>query len=153
MRLLLVRKFILIIFLSLYSCGNNIPFPEERVLKRPVGLSVTANTGLTFTLRYFVQNQEPTFDGYDLFIKREPIGDSEPISGQLQPVNLTGTLPTFRHGPEDFEPSAAREVLVTTIDGVREFEAGFTYFFRLTAHSRRGFRSDPSNEVSAQALP
>lgn len=138
--------------LWLYSCGNNIPFLEERILKRPVGISVTANPGLTFTLRYFVQNQEPTFDGYDLFIKREPIGDGETF-GSLPPANLFGNLPTFLHGPEEFNPNVPVERLVPTIDGARLFEAGVRYYFRLSAHSRRGFRSDPSEEVSAIALP
>ncbi|MDW8307471.1 MAG: hypothetical protein RML34_10445 [Leptospiraceae bacterium] len=139
-------------FVISLSCANNIPFLEERILKRPVGISITANQGLTFTLRYYVQNQEPTFDGYDLFIKREPIGDGE-VFGALGPANLYGNLPTFLHGPEEFDPNRPIERLISTIDGARLFEAGVRYYFRICAHSRRGFRSDPSEEVSSIALP
>lgn len=129
-----------------FSCGNSIPFEEETTLKRPVGLSADAVSGRQVQISYFIQNQEKTFDGYNLHISRATISDSEAISGR--PLIIDGTAPTFKHKISEFDASNPVTVTLSTFDGIQKFETGVTYFFRMTAHSRNGSISEPSNEVS-----
>lgn len=143
-----MKLFIITLPLILASCGNNIPFQEVAELKRPVGLQVAAAGSLTFTLTFYVQNQEEIFDGYNLIISRSTIPD-----GTASYVIIDGTLPTFKYGPEDFDVNNPKTVTVNTFDGFRSFENGVTYFFRIAAHSRTGRVSELSNEVSAVAAP
>jgi hypothetical protein len=142
-----MRVFTFVSQLMLLSCGNNIPFQEVAELKRPVGLQVSPNNGLSFTLSLYVQNQEEIFDGYNLLISRSSIPD-----GSTSPVIIDGTLPTFKYGPEDFNVITAKTISINTFDGFRSFESGVTYFFRVCAHSRTGRVSELSNEVSAEAI-
>ncbi len=70
-----MKLFIITLPFILASCGNNIPFQEVAELKRPVGLQVASAGSLTFTLTFYVQNQEEIFDGYNLIISRSTIPD------------------------------------------------------------------------------
>ena len=142
------------IFLFL-SCTTNPPVFEEPFLKKPVGLEVLPLSGRKFLVRYYVQNQEVSFDGYNLYISRESISDGEPIErgGNLPPLNLDGSLPTFKHTKEDFSPSIRREREITYYKEFIPFQEGVTYYFRMAAHSIYGEISLLSNEVSATALP
>ena len=146
-----MKLFIITLPLILASCGNNIPFQEVAELKRPVGLQVAAAGSLTFTLTFYVQNQEEIFDGYNLIISRSTIPDGSNLSGS--PLIIDGTLPTLKYGPEDFDVNNSKAVTITNFDGFRSFENGVTYFFRIAAHSRTGRVSELSNEVSAVAAP
>ena len=137
------------------SCGSSIPFQAETDLKRPVGLSVAAISGLKFQLSYFVQNQESSFIGY---IARNTIGDPEARTGSTIPaLNLDGTLPTFKHSRTDIDLNIPKTAVVSLYnDAVTNFEVGVTYFFRITACARNLSLSSqqeslPSNEVSATA--
>ena len=140
------------------SCGSSIPFQAETDLKRPVGLSVTAISGLKFQLSYFVQNQESSFIGYNLYIARNTIGDQEARADSTIPaLNLDGTLPTFKHSSTDIDLNIPKTAEVSLYhDAVTNFEVGVTYFFRITACARNLSLSSqqeslPSNEVSVTA--
>lgn len=140
-----------VLALLMAGCGTNIPFDQELILKRPTGLAVTALPQRKMQVQYAVQNQEETFDGYNLLIARVSIGDSEAFS--MEPLTINGSIPTFLHTRADFDPNNPRTVILERFTNVMPFEPGTTYFFRLQAHSRKGVRSEASNEVSATALP
>jgi len=143
---------ILFLFLILLQCGNNIPYSKETLLKRPVGVSIVAKSGLAFDLSYHVQNEEDTFDGYNVYISRDSISDSE-IETLVPALNLSGSLPTFQHSKDevDFVNSVTQNIALYS-DSITNFENGVTYFFRIAAHSRYGYLSKASNEVSAAAF-
>ncbi|MDH5717863.1 MAG: hypothetical protein OEZ22_09515 [Spirochaetia bacterium] len=151
-----MNKKILLLFLhclvfTFISCGNNIPYTEETILKRPVGLKLEAKTGLSFDIIYFVQNEEETFDGYNLYISRKPISDSERSS--LPPLNLKGSLPTFHHTAQDVNlTTPVVENIHLYSDNITKFEEGVTYYFRMAAHSKYGYLSELSNEISEIAI-
>ena len=138
------------------GCGNNIPFGREIYLVRPVNLQVEALPNLRFKISYSVQNQELSFDGYNLYISRSPISEGQ-VYSSLSPLSRDGGLPTFRHRPEDFNPNQLQEVIIERyVDTVTKFEAGIRYYFRMTAHSREtsgSIESRPSNEVERAAIP
>lgn len=137
--------------LTLSACGTSIPFDQELILRRPTGLQVTAQAGQKMLVQYAVQNQEETFDGYNLLIARVSIGDSEAFT--MEPLTINGSVPTFLHSHKEFDPNTLRSVVLERFTNVLPFEIGTTYFFRLQAHSRKGVRSEASNEVSATAIP
>lgn len=133
-------------------CGNSIPYQDDETLNRPVGISVTAKSGLAFNITYTVQNEESVFDGYNIYMSRSTIGDAEINS--IPPYPLDGTLPTVKHSAEDYNVNQTHTVTIEYYqDGVTRFEEGVTYFFRMVAHGRNNSQSLPSNEVSAVALP
>lgn len=142
---------ILIASLALVRCGTSIPFDQELFLKRPTGLQVTAVAGQKMLVQYSVQNQEETFDGYNLLISRVSIGDSEAFS--MEPLTINGSVPTFLHSNAEFNVNTVRSVILERFTNVLPFEVGTTYYFRLQAHSRKGVRSEASNEVTATGLP
>lgn len=133
------------------NCGMNIPYDEELSLKRPTGLQVTAVAGQKMRIEYSVQNQEKTFDGYNLLISRISISDGEAYS--MEPLTINGSTPTFLHTNAEFDINQTQSVTISRFTNVMPFEIGTTYFFRLQAHSRKGVRSEASNEVSATTLP
>jgi hypothetical protein len=141
----------LLVALVVLGCGTSIPFDLELYLKRPTGLKVTALPGQKMLVEYTVQNQEETFDGYNLLISRVSIGDSEAFS--LEPLTINGSIPTFLHSRNEFDVNRIRSVTLERFTNVLPFEVGTTYYFRLQAHSRKGVRSEASNEVTATALP
>lgn len=133
------------------NCGMNIPYDEELSLKRPTGLSVTALSGKKMLVEYAVQNQEKTFDGYNLLVSRVSISDGEAYS--MEPLTINGSTPTFLHSNSEYDVNRRLSVTVSRFTNVMPFEVGTAYFFRLQAHSRKGVRSEASNEVQATALP
>ena len=134
-----------------YSCGNSIPFEEEIRLARPVGIEIQPQAGLNFLLLYYIQNQEKTFDGYNLYISRTTISEGE-IYSVLSPFSRDGGLPTFRHGPGELNLNDPQEALLEFYaDGITRFEKDIQYYFRMTAHSRENLISKPSNEVNSIA--
>lgn len=139
-----------LVSLLFYSCGNNIPFLEVAQLKRPVGITLEAQSGLNYKLTYYVQNQEEVFDGYNIYVSRSTIPDSTNVSGS--PLVIDGTVPTIKLSPADFDLQNSKSITMTTYDGFRAFESGVTYFFRISAHSRTGGVSELSNEVSAESI-
>ena len=134
-----------------FSCGTNIPFQQEPQLARPTGLEVTAIAGQKMQVQYAVQNQEATFDGYNLYISRTSLGDGE--SSTVDPLTINGSYPTFLHNNTQYNPNVKVVVTLTRFTNTLPFEVGTTYFFRLVAHSRKGVMSQPSNEVQATGLP
>lgn len=142
---------LLILLAALSGCGTDIPFDQELYLKRPTGLQVTALAGQKMQVQYTVQNQEVTFDGYNLIISRVSIGDGEMQS--LEPLTINGSVPTFLHSKSDYDVNTVRSVTLSRFTNVLPFEVGTTYFFRMQAHSRKGVRSEGSNEVQATGLP
>jgi len=132
------------------GCGTSIPYDQELFLKRPTGLQVTALSGQRMQVQYAVQNQEVTFDGYNLLIARVTISDGEVFS--LEPLNYTGSNPTFLHSNADFNPNSMITVTLSRSTLTQPFEVGTTYYFRLQAHSRKGVRSEGSNEVAVVGL-
>lgn len=133
------------------GCGTDIPFDQELYLRRPTGLQVTALAGQQMRVEYAVQNQEATFDGYNLLIARVSIGDGE--AQTMEPLTINGSTPTFLHNKSQYDVNTLRSVTLSRFTNVLPFEVGTTYFFRLQAHSRKGIRSEASNEVSAVGLP
>lgn len=148
-----VMKFsaLTILLLILLQCGTSIPFDEERYLKRPTGISVTALPGRIMQLSYTVQNQEQTFDGYNILISRTEIGDSEVFS--MEPLILNGSVPTILHSKDDYNINLVRTATLPRLTNTLPFEVGTTYFFRIQAHSRKGVRSEGSNQVRAVGIP
>lgn len=140
----------LIPLLMFLNCGTSIPFDQEISLKRPTGLVVTALSGQRMRVQYAVQNQEITFDGYNLLISRLTIGDGEVFS--LEPLNYNGSNPTFLHSNADFDVNTLLSVTLSRSTNTQPFEIGTTYYFRLQAHSRKGVRSEGSNEVQVVGL-
>lgn len=140
------------IFLVVTRCGTSIPLDIENQLVRPVGLTVTAQAGQKMLVQYTVQNQERTFDGYNLVIARTTIGDGEAAS--ITPLTLTGSYPTFIYSNADYNPNLVISQTLSRFTNTLPFEVGTTYFFRLIAHSRKdpAKNSLPSNEVSATGL-
>lgn len=140
-----------VIFLA-NACGTSIPLDVENQLIRPVGFTVTAQAGQKMLVQYTVQNQERTFDGYNLIIARTTIGDGE--AAGLPPLTITGSYPTFIHSSADYNPNLVISQTLSRFTTTMPFEVGTTYFFRLIAHSRKdpAKNSLPSNEVSAMAL-
>lgn len=141
------------------NCGSDIPFDQEVFLNRPVGLQVKALAGRRFEIQYTVQNQEKTFDGYNLYVARQTIGEGE-LDTTIQPILINGALPSFQHGPEEFNPNIMVTQIVTglnfnsTLQFYCESHPPITYYFRIAAHSRKGLRSiGASNEVSAVCTP
>jgi hypothetical protein len=132
-------------------CGTDIPFDNELYLKRPTGLQITPLAGQQMRVQYTVQNQEDTFDGYNLLIGRVPIGDGEALS--MEPLTLNGSVPTFLHSKSQYDVNTVRTVTLSRFTNVLPFEVGTTYYFRMQAHSRKGVRSEASNEVIATGLP
>lgn len=142
---------IIIATLVFLRCGTSIPYDLEISLKRPTGLQVNAVAGQKMEIRYTIQNQEQTFDGYNLLISRISIGDSEAYS--MEPLTINGSIPTFLHSNTEYDVNTVRSVTIPRFTNVLPFEVGTTYFFRLQAHSRKGVRSEASNEVTATAIP
>ena len=146
-----------VLFISLamlaQRCGTSIPLDVENQLVRPVGVTVTALAGQKMLVQYTVQNQERTFDGYNLAIARTTIGDGEAAS--LPPLTITGSYPTFIHSNSDYNPNLVISQTLSRFTNTMPFEVGTTYFFRLIAHSRKdpAKNSLPSNEVSATGMP
>lgn len=136
---------------TVLRCGTSIPYDQELFLKRPTGLQVTAVAGQKMLVQYTVQNQEETFDGYNLLVSRVSIGDSEAFS--MEPLTINGSTPTFLHSKSEFDVNAVRSVTIERFTNVLPFEVGTTYYFRLQAHSRKGVRSEASNEVTATGIP
>lgn len=143
--------FLTVVFLA-NNCGTSIPLDVENQLIRPVGLTVTAQAGQKMLVQYTVQNQERTFDGYNLVIARTTIGDGEAAS--ITPLTITGSYPTFIHSNADYNPNLVISQTLLRFTNTLPFEVGTTYFFRLIAHSRKdpAKNSLPSNEVSAMGL-
>lgn len=137
--------------LAALHCGTSIPFDQELTLKRPTGISVTAQPGQIMQLSYTVQNQEQTFDGYNVLIARTEISDGEVYS--LEPLTINGSVPTLLHSSADYNINLIRNVNLYRFTNVLPFEVGTTYFFRIQAHSRKGVRSEGSNLVSAVGQP
>jgi hypothetical protein len=147
----MVRRYIAYTIIGLgLGCGTSIPFDQELILKRPTGLQVTAQAGQKMLVQYTVQNQEQTFDGYNLVIARVSIGDSEAYS--MEPLTINGSVPTFLHSSSEYNVNTVRSVVLERFTNTFPFEVGTTYFFRLQAHSRKGVKSQPSNEVSAVGM-
>ena len=145
-------RYLLLFIFPCISCGNTIPFLDESKLIRPVGLELEVLPGLKFRLKYFVQNQERIFNGYNVYVARNSIGDGE-IYGVIKPISLNGALPTLQHYADDFDVTKQRVVDIDVYnDSVNRFEVGITYFFRIAAASRKNLLSIPSNEVSGVAI-
>lgn len=142
-----MKSVTLFIPLLLAYCGTSIPFDQELTLKRPTGIVVTALPGQKMQLQYTVQNQEQTFDGYNVLISRTEIGDSEVFT--MEPLTINGSVPTLLHSNADYNINFVRSVTLNRFTNVLPFEVGTTYFFRIQAHSRKGVRSEGSNLVSA----
>ncbi len=146
----------LFLTLSLISCGNHIPFNDEVYLARPADILVNALPKSKFRISYFIQNQEPSFDGYNLYISRNTISDGE-VYSSLTPLSRDGGLPTFRHNPQNFNPNEPTSVTLNHyVDTVTRFEPTIRYYFRMTAHAREtsgGVESQPSNQATNVALP
>lgn len=140
-----------ILLIVTLHCGTSIPFDQELTLKRPTGISVTALAGQKMQLQYTVQNQEQTFDGYNVLISRTEIGDSEIYS--MEPLTINGSVPTLLHSNADYNINLVRSATLNRFTNVLPFEIGTTYFFRIQAHSRKGVRSEGSNLVSAVGQP
>lgn len=143
---------LLTVFFAANGCGTSIPLDVENQLVRPVGLTVTALAGQKMLVQYTVQNQERTFDGYNLVIARTTIGDGE--AAGLPPLTITGSYPTFIHANTDYNPNVVISQTLLRFTNTQPFEVGTTYFFRLIAHSRKDASKNslPSNEVSAMGL-
>jgi len=139
--------FLLPLLALVARCGNNIPFQYEPQLVRPTGLIVTALSGQQMEVQYAVQNQELTFDGYNLVISRMSIGDGE--AQQMTPLTINGSVPTFLQNSTQYDPNIMVTQVISRFTNTFPFEVGTTYYFRLLAHSRKGVLSLPSNQVLA----
>ncbi len=152
-----LQFFILSCIIFLYmTCGSNIPFGNEVYLLRPIDIRVEAIPQQRFKFSYFIQNEERSFNGYNLYISRTSISDGE-IYSSLTPLSRDGGLPTFRHHPKEFNLDQLQSVILDRyIDTISKFEVKTQYYFKMTAHSRttaNGIESQPSNEVTAIAIP
>ena len=144
---IILLQSLMLSFLS-YSCGSSTLFIEEVRLARPVGIEIQRQSGTTFLLRYYIQNKEETFDGYNLYISRTPISEGE-IYSTLSAFSRDGGLPTFRHNGEQCDLVNPEEVILEYYaDAITRFERNIRYYFRMTAHSTEGLISQPSNEVN-----
>ncbi len=131
-----------------WSCGTNIPYEQED-LTPPSVFSVTALANGKMQIDYAVTNDESHFDGYNLYIAKETISDAAMAS--MEPLVITGSLPTFIHTPEEYNPSIQLSEVIETQDGFLPFSAGTQYFFRLAAHGINGRTSQGSSVLSATA--
>jgi len=160
----IVNLFLLFSISLLINCNPGPKnFPGEKP-SQPTGLKVRANNGLTFTLFYYVQNRETSFDGYNIYITSESTGNLN-LSGSYQPYTFNGSVPTLIHNSKDVNADqpvsatlASFVVASTNSSGNSSalflpFQAGKRYFFKITAHTSFDVESLPSNEVSAVALP
>jgi hypothetical protein len=131
---------------------------------QPTGLKVRANNGLTFTLFYYVQNKETSFDGYNVYITREATGNTQ-VSGTYAPYSINGGSPTLMHKSNEDNVDQPLTIAINNFVTYNSnsigaqntlylpFIAGVRYFFKITAHTNFEVESTPSNEVSAVALP
>ena len=157
------KRWLILLFFSglTLSCASNIGYQVNETLDRPVGLQVYARPGGLFVISYYVQNDEDTFDGYNLYISRESTGDTN----KIPPYTINGSIPTFLHTSANYDPNTAVNVSISEFMDVRvdlngnkttnyvPFETGTRYYFKIKAHSRFNFLSQPSNEASAVTLP
>ena len=140
--------------ISLAHCGTTIYAPKESSLDRPLGLEVTPIANQKFQISYFVTNQEEIFLGYNLYVSKISITDSDfgenPLVNHLLPE---GEQPTFPYSKLDFDSETAQNETIEFFDGVRlQFECDQEYFFRLRAFGEGGRHSQPSNEDSGIAF-
>ena len=147
--------------ISSLQCQTEITYKMNEELQRPVGLQVYALNGGVFRVQYYVQNEEDTFDGYNLYISRISSGDQN----TLEPYQLTGSTPTLLHSAADVDylnpvtvdiyryMDVIRDINGKSITSFTPFETGTRYYFKIRAHSRFNDISLPSNEVSAITKP
>jgi|GEM_PF-2127563 len=150
--------------LASFSCNPKARNFDGEIPNQPVGIKVRANSGLTFTLYYYVQNQETSFDGYNVYITRESTGNTQPAN-LYPPYSLRGSSPTLVHNQSDIDVDQPRIFFIPSFVtfhpnsyGAQNtlylpFQAGVRYFFKITAHTIFDKESLPSNEVSAVAIP
>jgi len=154
-------------FWILTGCNSKMPYlpPQYERLSNPIGIKVFANPGKTFTLYYFVQNKESTFDGYNIYVSREAIGSRFDIASKKSlypPYTLNGSYPSIPDDSGNFNVDTPKKFIISNFiqPGVVNsasnnlpFEQGTRYFFKITAHSFNGQESLSSNEISSVALP
>lgn len=145
-----------IFFFLILFCNPNLKDNPYQKPQPPVGLKVFANSGKTFTLYYYVQNKEASFDGYNIYISKVPTGQTTPDYNCR--YNITGGTPTVTHSGSDFNAGTAKTITLSYFPcdlGSRAvpFEQGLRYYFKMTAHTYYDQESLPSNEVSAVAIP
>jgi len=148
----LLHLFIMSIIVFLFQCGSNLNYIESEPLARPTGISVSATSNREFTLKYFIQNQENNFNGYNLYISKTKISDSDP-NNTISPITFDGELPSFRHNSSNFNTDKQQSVKILFFSKNKiKFEEDTYYYFILTAHSINNLNSLPSNEVMVKTI-
>lgn len=150
----LIKSFVFLWLLVLtVSCANQLLFDKNEILQKPTTLAVTAQANQTFEVTYSIENSEPTFIGYNLYISTTTIADSDVAN--LIPYSVEGKIPSFTH---ESYTSVQQKFTIDNYhekDGVFEIEkkfiSGKTYYFRLCAYSRFGTLSTPSPQISLVA--
>jgi len=142
-----------LLLMQVSQCGSSFPLNEDSFLKRPNGLEVTAISGKSFIISFYIQNEEVSFDGYNLYISKSSISDGE-INSAVLALSLNGSLPTFSYSVANFDLDNAKSHTISFYnDPPVNFETGISYFFRLAARSYTGLLSQASNETTAIGLP
>jgi hypothetical protein len=158
-----------ILALIMVGCNSSPDYDPNEIPLTPYGIKVKANSGNTFTLSYYIQNEENTFDGYNLYITREPsvsVEKTANLKAIAQPYTTTGSSPTIPHSSSEIDLNTPGTIAIETfmisqknLDGsisktFLPFESGTRYYFKLTAHTFYEQESVYfSNEVSAVAIP
>ena len=148
-----------------FKCNQSLQYYSGEKPVTPVGIKIKANAGKTFTLYYYVINKEVSFDGYNVYITRQPTGGAV-LKSNYPAYTDTGGTPSLVHDNTQTDVNQQRNALinyfVTFNDNgpdiprntlIFPFEAGVRYYFKITAHTYFDVESTPSNEVSAVALP
>ncbi|MDH4263394.1 MAG: hypothetical protein OEV78_10165 [Spirochaetia bacterium] len=152
-----------ILFLITENCNPKLRNNEQEIPKPPIGIKVKANSGLTFTLYYYVQNKETSFDGYNVYITREATGNTSLVN-IYPPYSINGGFPTLIHTGNEVNVDQPKtftlsNFIIYNSNSVGSnntlyipFQNGVRYFFKITAHTNFDVESSPSNEVSAVAI-
>jgi len=147
----------------LFSCSTNTDYFEQEKPATPTQFTITALSGGRFQITYLVENNEQTFDGYNIYIAKQSTGDVSPVTSNI-PYTLDGGYPTVRHNASEFSTVPKNLIIETylekassiqgsTITIYPPFVPGDLYYFKMTAHTRYNIESNPSVQKSAVALP
>jgi len=158
-----------ILFLSV-SCGVNTDKPVYPLftlftpVQSPALVSVTpvaiwttsTQYKIEFDIRYYITNQEPEFQGYNLITSTTSTSAQNTGFGSVTYLP-NGVEPSFEH--IGAKPSTASKDLITqrvinykAAPSPLPFQLCEQYYFRLQALTSNGIRSNYGNQISACAI-
>ncbi len=139
----------LFLFLLIAGCGIEKPY-EPQHLNPPMNLIAYPGNEKIY-IKFYATNQESEFIGFNIYISKSSSVRNQKINPVKNPD--TGGLPTISMTVSQIAENNTVCVEIDRDSNDDYLENGTTYYIIARAVSRKGYKSDPSNEASTTPRP